>query len=123
MGRLPVRERVRALLDKDSPFFEIGLWAAYKMYEEWGKIPAAESSPVSGISKAFRAWWLPTTRPVKAGAFFPADDQEGDSRAADRVRVRLPLVYLVDSAGVFLPMQDEIFPDEDDSAGYFAITR
>jgi len=63
MGRLPVRERVRALLDKDSPFFEIGLWAAYKMYEEWGKSRQRELSLVSGMSRAFRAWWSPTTRP------------------------------------------------------------
>jgi len=48
-------ERVRALLDKDSPFFEIGLWAAYKMYEEWGKFRRRESSPVSGMSRAFHA--------------------------------------------------------------------
>jgi len=55
MGRLPARERISQLLDKGSPFFEIGLWAAYKMYEQWGKIPAAGVSLGLGIAREFRA--------------------------------------------------------------------
>src|SRR5216683_550194 len=101
MGRLPVRERLSHLLDKGSPFFEIGLWAAYKMYEQWGKIPAA------GVVIANDAT-------VKAGAFFPQTTKKVIRTQRIAFECALPIVYLVDSAGVFLPMQDEIFPDEDD---------
>src|SRR6266542_4110700 len=71
MGRLPVRERISHLLAKDSPFFEIGLWAAYKMYEQWGKIPAA--GVVAGISnvEGVPCMVIANDATVKAGAFFP----------------------------------------------------
>src|SRR6266705_1134615 len=94
MNRLPVRERISHLLDKDSPFFEVGLWAAYKMYEQWGKIPAA-------------------------GAFFPQTAKKLIRAQRIAFECSLSIVYLVDSAGVFLPMQDEIFPDEDDFGRIF----
>src|SRR6476469_5214985 len=119
MGRLPARERVRALLDKDSPFFEIGLWAAYKMYEEWGKIPAAGVVTGVGNVEGVPCMIVANDATVKAGAFFPATTKKVIRAQRIAFECALPLVYLVDSAGVFLPMQDEIFPDEDDFGRIF----
>ena len=119
MGRLPVRERVRALLDKDSPFFEIGLWAAYKMYEEWGKIPAAGVVTGIGNVEGVSCMVVANDATVKAGAFFPATTKKVIRAQRIAFECALPLVYLVDSAGVFLPLQDEIFPDEDDFGRIF----
>ena len=72
MGRLSVRERLRHLLDKDSPFFEIGLWAAYKMYDQWGKIPAAGVVTGIGNVEGVPCMIVANDATVKAGAFFPA---------------------------------------------------
>lgn len=119
MERLPVRERVRALLDKDSPFFEIGLWAAYKMYEEWGKIPAAGVVTGIGNVEGLPCMVVANDATVKAGAFFPATTKKVIRAQRIAFECALPLVYLVDSAGVFLPLQDEIFPDEDDFGRIF----
>src|SRR5512133_735949 len=119
MERLPVRERVRALLDKDPPFFEIGLWAAYKMYEEWGKIPAAGVVTGIGNVESVPCMVVANDATVKAGAFFPATTKKVIRAQRIAFECALPLVYLVDSAGVFLPMQDEIFPDEDDFGRIF----
>src|SRR5882724_3534869 len=119
MGRLPARERVRALLDKDSPFFEIGLWAAYKMYEEWGKIPAAGVVTGIGNVEGVPCMVVANDATVKAGAFFPATTKKVIRAQRIAFECALPLIYLVDSAGVFLPMQDEIFPDEDDFGRIF----
>ena len=119
MGRLPARERVRALLDKDSPFFEIGLWAAYKMYEEWGKIPAAGVVTGIGNVEDVPCMVVANDATVKAGAFFPATTKKVIRAQRIAFECALPLVYLVDSAGVFLPLQDEIFPDEDDVGRIF----
>ena len=69
--RLPVRGRIGHLLDKDSPFFEIGLWAAYKMYEEWGKIPAAGAVAGIGEVASVPCMIIANDATVKAGAFFP----------------------------------------------------
>jgi 3-methylcrotonyl-CoA carboxylase beta subunit len=119
MGRLPVRERISHLLDKDSPFFEIGLWAAYKMYEQWGKIPAA--GVVVGIGNIAESpcMIIANDATVKAGAFFPQTAKKVIRAQRIAFECALPIVYLVDSAGVFLPMQDEIFPDEDDFGRIF----
>jgi 3-methylcrotonyl-CoA carboxylase beta subunit len=119
MGRLPVRERLSHLLDKDSPFFEIGLWAAYKMYEQWGKIPAA--GVVAGIGKVagVPCMIVANDATVKAGAFFPQTTKKVIRAQRIAFECALPIIYLVDSAGVFLPMQDEIFPDEDDFGRIF----
>src|SRR5215831_9466298 len=119
MGRLPVRERLRYLLDKDSPFFEIGLWAAYKMYEQWGKIPAAGVVTGIGNVEGVPCMIVANDATVKAGAFFPATTKKVIRAQRIAFECALPLVYLVDSAGVFLPMQDEIFPDEDDFGRIF----
>ena len=119
MGRLPVRERLSHLLDKDSPFFEIGLWAAYKMYEQWGKIPAA--GVIAGICniEGVPCMVIANDATVKAGAFFPQTTKKVIRAQRIAFECALPIVYLVDSAGVFLPMQDEIFPDEDDFGRIF----
>jgi 3-methylcrotonyl-CoA carboxylase beta subunit len=119
MGRLPVRERLRHLLDKDSPFFEIGLWAAYRMYEEWGKIPAAGVVTGIGNVEEVPCMIVANDATVKAGAFFPATTKKVIRAQRIAFECALPLIYLVDSAGVFLPMQDEIFPDEDDFGRIF----
>lgn len=119
LGRLPVRERLSVLLDPGKPFLELGLWAAYKMYPEWGDVPAA--GVVSGIG------WISGTpcmiaandATVKAGAMFPQSVKKMIRAQKIAHRLRLPIVYLVDSAGVFLPLQDEIFPDEDDFGRIF----
>jgi len=119
MGRLSVRERLRHLLDKDSPFFEIELWAAYKMYEQWGKIPAGGVVTGIGNVEGVPCMIVANDATVKAGAFFPATTKKVIRAQRIAFECALPLVYLVDSAGVFLPMQDEIFPDEDDFGRIF----
>ena len=119
MGRLPARERISHLLDKDSPFFEIGLWAAYKMYEQWGKIPAAGVVAAIGNIAGVPCMIIANDATVKAGAFFPQTAKKVIRAQRIAFECALPIVYLVDSAGVFLPMQDEIFPDEDDFGRIF----
>jgi len=119
MGRLPARERISHLLDKASPFFEIGLWAAYKMYEQWGKIPAAGVVAAIGNIAGVPCMIIANDATVKAGAFFPQTAKKVIRAQRIAFECALPIVYLVDSAGVFLPMQDEIFPDEDDFGRIF----
>ena len=119
MGRLPVRERISHLLDKGASFFEIGLWAAYKMYEQWGKIPAAGVVAGIGNIAGVPCMIIANDATVKAGAFFPQTAKKVIRTQRIAFECALPIVYLVDSAGVFLPMQDEIFPDEDDFGRIF----
>src|SRR6266571_295415 len=119
MGRLPVRERLSHLLDKDAQFFEIGLWAAYKMYEQWGKIPAAGVATGIGNVAGVPCMVVANDGTVKAGAFFPQTTKKVIRAQRIAFECALPIIYLVDSAGVFLPMQDEIFPDEDDFGRIF----
>jgi acetyl-CoA carboxylase carboxyltransferase component len=119
LGRLPVRERLAGLLDRDQPFFELGLWAAHGMYAEWGDVPAA--GVVTGIGSVAGRWCLVAANDatVKAGAMFPQSVKKLIRAQKVAYQFRLPIVYLVDSAGVFLPLQDEIFPDEDDFGRIF----
>src|SRR5690349_3679193 len=119
MDSLPVRERIALLLYKDSPFFEIGLWAAYKMYSEWGSVPAAGVVAGIGHVQGIPCMIVANDATVKAGAFFPQTTKKVIRAQRIAFECALPLVYLVDSAGVFLPMQDEIFPDEDDFGRIF----
>src|SRR5438045_9744561 len=119
MGRLPVRERLGLLLDKDSSFVEIGLWAAYKMYEQWGKIPAAGVIAGIGNVEGVPCMIIANDATVKAGSCFPQTVKKVIRAQRVAFECSLPIVYLVDSAGVFLPMQDEIFPDEDDFGRIF----
>ncbi|HYS96383.1 MAG TPA: acyl-CoA carboxylase subunit beta [Chthoniobacterales bacterium] len=119
LGRLPARERIGQLLDKDAQFFEIGLWAAYKMYEEWGNIVAAGTVAGIGNVSSVPCMIIANDATVKAGAFFPATVKKLLRAQRIAFECSLPIIYLVDSAGVFLPMQDEIFPDEDDFGRIF----
>src|SRR5467141_3152591 len=119
MGRLPARERIGLLLDKDAQFFEIGLWAAYKMYEQWGNIAAAGAVAGIGNVAGIPCMIIANDASVKAGAFFPATVKKLLRAQRIAFECSLPIIYLVDSAGVFLPMQDEIFPDEDDFGRIF----
>ncbi len=118
-GRLTARERLDRLLDPGTSFFELGLWAAWAMYREWGGAPAA--GVVTGIGNVCgrQVMLIANDATVKAGAFFPMTCKK--VLRAQRIALdnRLPLVYLVDSAGVFLPLQDEVFPDEDDFGRIF----
>jgi 3-methylcrotonyl-CoA carboxylase beta subunit len=119
LGRLPARERIGHLLDKDAQFFEIGLWTAYKMYEEWGNIVAAGTVAGIGNVAGVPCMIVANDATVKAGAFFPATVKKLLRAQRIAFECALPIIYLVDSAGVFLPMQDEIFPDEDDFGRIF----
>lgn len=118
-GRMTARERIAALVDADGGFFELGSFAAFGMYGEWGGAPAA--SVVCGIARvAGRSCVLiANDATVKAGAFFPMTVKKVLHCQRLALASRLPLIYLVDSAGVFLPLQDEIFPDEDDFGRIF----
>src|SRR2546423_1491089 len=119
MGRLLARERISQLLDKGSSFFEVGLWSAYKMYQQWGYIPAAGAVAGIGNVSGVPCMIIANDATVKAGAFFPATAKKLIRAQRIAFESALPIIYLVDSAGVFLPMQDEIFPDEDDFGRIF----
>src|SRR5436305_1691939 len=119
LGRLVARERLARLLDPSTPFFDIGLWAAYKMYEQWGRVPAAGAIAGIGNVANVPCMIIANDATVKAGAFFPQTAKKLIRAQRIAFENNLPLIYLVDSAGVFLPMQDEIFPDEDDFGRIF----
>src|SRR6266550_837422 len=119
LGRLPARERIATLIDRNSPFFEIGVWAAYKMYEDCGKIAAAGAVAGIGEVSGVPCMIISNDASVKAGAFFPQTVKKLLRAQRIAFESALPIIYLVDSAGVFLPMQDEIFPDEDDFGRIF----
>jgi len=118
-GRLTARERVNRLLDADSPRLEIGQFAAWNMYEEWGGAPLAGVVTLIGKVAGRRHMIIANDATVKAGAFFPATCKK--VLRAQRIAAAnlLPLVYLVDSAGIFLPLQEDVFPDEDDFGRIF----
>jgi acetyl-CoA carboxylase carboxyltransferase component len=118
-GRLTARERIEKLVDPQSRFFEIGLWAAWEMYSEWGGAPAAGVVCGVGTIAGRRHMIIANDATVKAGAFFPATAKKVLRAQRIAFRNRLPLVYLVDSAGVFLPLQEDVFPDEDDFGRIF----
>ena len=122
LGRLPVRERLALLLDGDRPFFELGLWAAHKMYPEWGAVPAAGVLTGIGWISQQPCIVAANDATVKAGAMFPQSVKKLIRAQKVAFRLRLPVVYLMDSAGVFLPLQDEIFPMKMILAESFAIT-
>jgi 3-methylcrotonyl-CoA carboxylase beta subunit len=119
LGRMPARERIAHLLDSKTDFFEIGLWAAYKMYEQWGNIAAAGTIAGIGNIAGIPCMLIANDASVKAGAFFPQTCKKLLRAQRIAFECSLPIIYLVDSAGVFLPMQDEIFPDEDDFGRIF----
>jgi acetyl-CoA carboxylase carboxyltransferase component len=118
-GRKTARERIDALIDPGTGFLELGLWAGYQMYDEWGGAPAA--GVITGIGRVAlrRVMVIANDATVKAGAFFPMTIKKVLRAQTIAARNHLPLVYLVDSSGVFLPMQDEVFPDDDDFGRIF----
>jgi 3-methylcrotonyl-CoA carboxylase beta subunit len=118
-GRLTVRERLTLLLDPETPFFELGLWAAWNMYQDWGGAPAAGVVTGIGTVSGRSVMVVANDATVKAGAFFPLTCKKILRAQRIALENRLPLIYLVDSAGVFLPLQDEVFPDEDDFGRIF----
>jgi acetyl-CoA carboxylase carboxyltransferase component len=118
-GRKTARERIEALLDPCSPTLELGLWAAYQMYEEWGGAPGAGVVTLIGSVHDRRVMVVANDATVKAGACFPSTIKKILRAQEVAGQNRLPLVYLVDSSGVFLPMQDEVFPDVDDFGRIF----
>ena len=118
-GRLTARERVAKLLDAETDWFELGLWAGWKMYADWGGAPSAGVVTGIGVVSGRRVMLIANDATVKAGAFFPMTCKKVLRAQRIATENRLPLVYLVDSAGVFLPLQDEVFPDEDDFGRIF----
>ena len=119
LGRLFVRERIAALLDEPDAFLEVGLWAAHGMYREWGSFPGAGVVTGIGDIAGHPCMIVANDATVKAGSFVPMTCKKVLRAQRIAFDCNLPLVYLVDSSGVFLPMQDEIFPDEDDFGRIF----
>jgi acetyl-CoA carboxylase carboxyltransferase component len=118
-GRKTSRERLSLLFDEDAPVLELGLWAGFEMYDEWGGAPAAGVLTVIGSVHGRRVMVVANDATVKAGACFPITIKKILRAQSIAAANQLPLVYLVDSSGVFLPMQDEVFPDEDDFGRIF----
>ena len=112
-GKMTARERVAALCDPGEPFLELGVWAAQGFYEEWGGAPAAGVVVGVGTVQGHEAVVVANDATVKAGAWFPLTCKKVLRAQEIALENRLPIVYLVDSAGVFLPLQDEIFPDRE----------
>src|SRR3984957_20137999 len=117
-GRLTVRERISLLVDPGT-FFELGSFAAYGMYEEWGGAPAA--GVVTGLGRIHTrlVMIIANDATVKAGAFFPMTSKKVIRAQNIAIENRIPTMYLVDSAGVFLPLQEDVFPDTDDFGRVF----
>ena len=117
-SRLTARERIQLLADPGS-FFELGLYAAHKMYGEWGGAPAA--GVITGLARieTRMVMLIVNDATVKAGAFFPMTAKKVIRAQNIAIENRIPTIYLVDSAGVFLPLQEDVFPDTDDFGRVF----
>lgn len=113
LGKLSARERVEMLLDPGAPFMEIGAFAGYDMYESEGGCPAAGVVVVVGHVSKRKCVVVANDATVKAGAWFPITGKKNLRAQEIAMENRIPIIYLVDSAGVYLPMQDEIFPDKE----------
>ncbi len=118
-NRLTARERIAKLLDAGAPQLELGLWSGHAMYDDWGGAPAAGVVTTIGLIAGRRHMVIANDATVKAGAFFPATAKKVLRAQRIAFANRLPLVYLVDSAGIFLPLQEDVFPDEDDFGRIF----
>ncbi len=118
-NRLTARERIARLIDPESDFFELGLYAAYGMYEEWGGAPAAGT--ISGLARVCGrlVMLVVNDATVKAGAFFPLTAKKVLRAQNIAIENRIPTIYLVDSSGIFLPLQEDVFPDTDDFGRVF----
>ena len=118
-GRLTARERLKLLLDEGTELFELGLWAAHGMYEEYGGAPAAGVITGLGRVSGRLCMMVANDATVKAGAFFPMTAKKVLRAQIIAMENRIPTLYLVDSAGVFLPLQEDVFPDTDDFGRIF----
>ncbi len=119
LGRLTARERIDRLTDSGSSQLECGLFAAWRMYEDYGGAPAAGLVSTIGQVGGKLCMVIANDATVKAGAFFPMTCKKFIRAQMIAQRARLPLIYLVDSAGVFLPLQEDVFPDTDDFGRIF----
>ena len=118
-GRLTARERIAKLIDPRTSFFELGIYAAYEMYEEWGGAPAAGTITGLGRVCGRLVMIIANDATVKAGAFFPLTAKKVIRAQNISIENHIPTIYLVDSAGVFLPLQEDVFPDTDDFGRVF----
>jgi acetyl-CoA carboxylase carboxyltransferase component len=118
-GRLTARERLKLLLDPDTSFFEIGTFVAYEMYGEWGGCPAGGVICGIGQISGKKCMLIINDATVKAGSFFPMTAKKVIRAQKIAYENRLPTIYLVDSAGIFLPLQEDVFPDTDDFGRVF----
>jgi 3-methylcrotonyl-CoA carboxylase beta subunit len=118
-GRLTVRERLALLLDQGTELTELGLWAAHGMYEEYGGAPAAGVVTGLGRVSGRLCMIVANDATVKAGAFFPMTAKKVLRAQTIALENRIPTLYLVDSSGVFLPLQEDVFPDTDDFGRVF----
>lgn len=112
-GKLTARERIAYLLDKDREQIEIGAFAGYGMYEEYGGCPAGGVVVIMGYLRGRICIVVANDATVKAGAWFPITGKKNLRAQEIAMENQIPIIYLVDSAGVFLPLQDEIFPDKE----------
>src|SRR5437868_12992242 len=117
-GRLTARERIKLLVDPGT-FFELGTYAAHEMYQEWGGAPAA--GVITGLARIHTrlVMIIANDATVKAGAFFPVTAKKVIRAQNIAIENHIPTIYLVDSAGVFLPLQEDVFPDTDDFGRVF----
>jgi 3-methylcrotonyl-CoA carboxylase beta subunit len=118
-GRLTVRERLALLLDPEAPWLELGLWAAHGMYAEYGGAPGAGVVTGLGRVDGRLCMIVANDATVKAGAFFPMTAKKVLRAQTIALENRIPTLYLVDSSGVFLPLQEDVFPDQDDFGRVF----
>jgi len=118
-GRLTARERIAKLIDPGSKFFELSIFAAYEMYEDWGGAPSAGT--ITGLARVSDrlVMIIANDATVKAGAFFPMTAKKVIRAQNIAIDNHIPTLYLVDSAGVFLPLQEDVFPDTDDFGRVF----
>jgi 3-methylcrotonyl-CoA carboxylase beta subunit len=118
-GRLTARERIARLLDHDTRFFELGVYAGFDMYQEWGGAPAAGT--VTGLARVSGrlVMIIANDATVKAGAFFPMTAKKVIRAQNIAIDNHIPTLYLVDSSGIFLPLQEDVFPDTDDFGRVF----
>jgi 3-methylcrotonyl-CoA carboxylase beta subunit len=118
-NRLTARERIAKLIDAKTEFFELGLYAAHDMYQEWGGAPAAGTITGLGRVSGRQVMIIANDATVKAGAFFPMTAKKVIRAQNIAIENHIPTIYLVDSAGVFLPLQEDVFPDTDDFGRVF----
>src|ERR1700712_1409996 len=111
--KLTARERIEYLRDTDKPFVEIGAFAGYEMYEEYGGCPSGGTVAGVGYISGRQCVIVANDQTVKAGAWFPITGKKNLRMQEIAMENNLPVIYLVDSAGVYLPLQDEIFPDKE----------